>query len=309
MRLMRISQILEYYWLTKRRELSRHTYRDYSLTFKRLIEFMDDCQFAEITSLDIQKFLNWLCEEFEIGDKTLCNAWIALSSLWTWAEVELELPHVIRNYVPRPRFASNSPDPFSQEEVKALVKATTYTAEWSGRAGGQARSRRATAERERAIILVLVDTGLRVQELCDLTIADYDQKRQRLHVRHGKGDKGRFVILGDRACKAIWRYMASREKVRPNDPLFATKTDEHIERNNLRRMLQTIGENAGVTNVFPHRFRHTFAIQFLRNGGNVILLRELLGHRSLEMVMRYARVAEQDIEKAALHSPADHWRI
>jgi integrase/recombinase XerD len=306
---MRISQILVGYWLAKRRELSRHTYSDYTLTFRRFTEFMRDCEFASVTSTDVQRFLNWLCEEFELSDKTLCNAWIALSSLWTWAEIELEMAHVIRNRVSRPRFADNIPDPFTQEEIKVLVKAATHTAEWSGRAGGLARSRRATAERERAIILVLVDTGLRAQELCDLTIADYDQDRQRLHVRHGKHDRGRFVVLGDRACRALWRYLASREKTRPTDPLFATKTNEHLERNNLRRTLQIIGENAGVPNVYCHRFRHTFAIQFLRNGGNVIVLRELLGHRSLEMVMRYARVAETDIAAAARHSPADHWRV
>lgn len=74
-------------------------------------------------------------------------------------------------------------------------------------------------------------------------------------------------------------------------------------------MLNTIGKNAGVEKVYPHRFRHTFAIQFLRNGGNVALLKELLGHESIEMVMRYAKIAEQDIANAPAHSPADNWRL
>lgn len=58
-----------------------------------------------------------------------------------------------------------------------------------------------------------------------------------------------------------------------------------------------------------HRFRHTFAIQFLRNGGNLFVLKELLGHESLDMVMRYARIAEQDIEASVRYSPVDNWRL
>ncbi|TXG77464.1 integrase [Candidatus Dojkabacteria bacterium] len=62
-------------------------------------------------------------------------------------------------------------------------------------------------------------------------------------------------------------------------------------------------------NAHPHRFRHTFAITFLRNGGNIYLLKELLGHETLEMAMHYAKLAEQDIAKAGVHSPVDNWKL
>ena len=82
-----------------------------------------------------------------------------------------------------------------------------------------------------------------------------------------------------------------------------------MQRDNLRHTLQRIAERANVDNVYPHRFRHTFAITFLRNGGNVLLLKELLGHESLEMVMHYARIAEQDIDQGSDYSPADNWKL
>ncbi len=80
------------------------------------------------------------------------------------------------------------------------------------------------------------------------------------------------------------------------DPLFATQTGRPMRRDHLRNILAGLGREAQVENVHPHRFRHTFAITYLRNGGNVLELKELLGHSSLVMVMRYARLAEQDIE-------------
>jgi site-specific recombinase XerD len=74
-------------------------------------------------------------------------------------------------------------------------------------------------------------------------------------------------------------------------------------------LVNRIGDRAGVSNAHPHRLRHTFAVTFLRNGGNVKTLQELLGHESLEMVMLYVKLAEQDIDGAVKHSPVDNWRI
>ena len=306
---MRISQVLAKYWLFRGRDFSPHTRRDYTLTFDRLVEFMRDCEFSWVTSTDVSRFLNWLQDEYGVTDKTLSNVWAALSSLWTWAELELRTPHVIRGRVRQPRFHSVSPDSFTQEEIAAMVAASPFTAEWTGRAGGVAKSPNPFAERDRAIILTLADTGARAQELCDFIIEDYDRVRKRLYIRHGKGGKGRYVVVGVRTRDAINHYLETREKAQSNEPLFATKTNRHISRENLRRKLKRIGDNAGVYHVFPHRFRHTFAIQFLRNGGNLFVLKELLGHSQLDMVLRYARIADQDIAKAVEYSPIDGWEI
>jgi len=71
-----------------------------------------------------------------------------------------------------------------------------------------------------------------------------------------------------------------------------------------------IGANAHVAHVHPHRFRHTFAIMFLRNGGNVFELQRILGHESLDTVRTYLALADVDIARAQrAHSPADNWRL
>lgn len=83
-----------------------------------------------------------------------------------------------------------------------------------------------------------------------------------------------------------------------------------MSRDVLYRLLRRIGERGQVANVHPHRFRHTFAITYLRNGGDIFTLQTLLGHSTLDMVRHYARIAECDTERVhEIASPVDNWRL
>lgn len=139
-------------------------------------------------------------------------------------------------------------------------------------------SKRGTANRDRAILLVLLDGGIpRQRTMSPAGEERLDQKQGRLHIRKGKGSKGRFVYLGEAARKALWRYLASRQAP-PDAPLFVTWRGNHMDRNTLRDMIVHCAEHAGVTDANVHRWRHTFAINYLRNGGNVLELQRLMGH-------------------------------
>jgi integrase/recombinase XerD len=161
----------------------------------------------------------------------------------------------------------------------------------------------------------LIDTGVRATEFCEVVVSEVDLKTGRTKVAGkalGRDSKERIVYLGKSAKRAIWRYLQTRESRRTDDPLFATGPDERpFERNVLRRLLNRLGKRAGLAkSVYPHRFRHTFAINFLRNGGNVFELQDLLGHTSLKMVKRYAKIAQSDVEAAHRRaSPVDNWRL
>ena len=305
---MKLSAVLKGYWLDKELEFSPNTVKQYRYAFNHLIDFLGDAEFERITSDDIRRYLMWLRTEREVGKRTQQNYWITLSSLWTWAETELGVPHIIRGKVAKPTFTKKVIEPLTVDEVRRLLEVAAFTDEWMTATGKTTRSKRPTAERDKAIILMLLDTGIRASELCDLTIGDYDEKLGRFHIRHGKNDKARFVVAGKRTQRAIWRYLLRRPKAKQGDPLFATR-DGVMDRTNLYHTIKRLGDRAGITDAHPHKFRHTYAINFLRNGGNVKTLQEILGHESMDMVMNYVHLAEQDIDAAQRHSPADNWRL
>lgn len=316
---MTLNDALEGYWLTNRRNLSPATVDDYSRTFRRLHIYLSAHQLPlaieDITPAHVNAFLNHLAGR-GLSRKTQLNVWVALSSFWTWANNTLELPHIIR-HVPRPRPPRIQPQPYTADEIRRLLDAADYTAPWAGRVTGRpTRTRRATSLRDRAMMLVLLDTGMRASEICALRIDDYDRRAGKLVIRHGKGDKARVVYIGQATRQALWRYIQDRVRrrdntnIRPNEPLFATNTNQHMDRSQLLRMIRNCGQRAGVANVNVHRFRHTCAITMLRNGANALVVQEVLGHVDMSTIRIYVRIAEVDLEHAMrIASPVDIWRL
>lgn len=108
----------------------------------------------------------------------------------------------------------------------------------------------------------------------------------------------------------VWRYLAARKDTRPDDPLFASKMNRPMNRTKLAETFSNIGKRAGVPHLHPHRLRHTFAIMYLRNGGNAYSLQHMLGHSSLEMVKHYLQLAQVDIDNVHRRaSPVDNLRL
>ncbi|MEN6415838.1 MAG: tyrosine-type recombinase/integrase [Armatimonadota bacterium] len=186
--------------------------------------------------------------------------------------------------------------PFNPQQIDSLLKAAK-------------RSRH--AKRDEAIVLFLLDTGVRASELCNLRVHDLDMQGRRCRVL-GKGNKHRSVYFGKVAAKALWQYL--REEPRDDDSwLFlsdrGTKAGEGLTRSGLRQLIERLGITAKIqsTRCSPHTFRHTFAIEFLRGqGGNLFALKELLGHTSLTICNRYLALAQADLERQHRQcSPAD----
>ena len=141
--------------------------------------------------------------------------------------------------------------------------------------------------RNRAIVLVLLDTGVRASELIQVSLPDVDADRGWIKVA-GKGAKERVVRIGSTAQKAVWKYLMHRQES-AREHLWLTEEGKPLQVRGLQSFLDRMRTRAGITNArcSPHTFRHTFAVSYLRNGGNVFELQYLLGHSTLEMVKRY----------------------
>jgi integrase/recombinase XerD len=309
---MRLERALEGYWLAKKRDFSPATVRDYAGTFRRLVAHVGkDREVEKITARDINTLLNYMRDELELSRKTCLNAWIALSSFWTWAETELEIEHVIRKGVEKPKAKRPVIEPYTEAEVRALLAACDVGRGWDTVNNRRVESKRPTALRDKTMMLVMLDAGIRVSELCGLTVGDYKHKQGQLHVRHGKGDKERIIYIGDATRKYLWRYLNNeRDNANRTDPLFATREGKPLDRYAVQKMIARAGDRAGVSKAGPHRFRHTFAINALRNGMNLLEVKELLGHETLATVQIYAKLAAVDLQEAQRRSSvADRWGL
>jgi integrase/recombinase XerD len=154
-------------------------------------------------------------------------------------------------------------------------------------------------ERDTALVLFLLDSGVRASELCALTIGDVDAKTGAVMVRLGKGGKDRTCYIGARARRALLRYLLERPHHDPSAPLFPSLlTDGHLTANGLLLFCRRLGLRAGVPDCHPHKFRRTFAIESLRAGMDLVRLAALMGHSDLTMLRRYLALVEHDLAAA-----------
>lgn len=306
---MQLSQAIDGYFIVRRFRLAATTQENYRFAFNKLRDYFGaDKEFIDITANDIRAYLTHL-EAHGLSERSLHDTRIILSSLWTFAAEEFGAPQIIKS-VEAPTYIATEIVPFTQQEVQAILAAAEWTQVWNTSKGRHVRAKRPTWRRDVALITVLVDSGLRVSEAANLRIADYRQENGQLFVRRGKGKKQRSLYLGATAQRVLWRYLMSRDKVKPDDPIFCTREIKPLSRSYIGKLIGRCAANAGVQGAHPHRFRHTFAIQFLRNGGNVFELQRILGHAELDTVKIYLSIAQVDIERSQkANSPADNWRL
>jgi len=305
--------------------LSPRTLHNYDRYLRTWIEWAGDPPIGSVTAQGIRSYLAWLRTEYKphrfggntepLSGKTIRNVYMFLSSFFGWASVEFKIEDPTDRVQP-PRFQPKPIEPLTREEVQAMVHACelAHPAVTNGRKSFQMRRR--TRLRDVAVLMTLLDTGLRVSEVCALRIGDVDLKTGQVEIRHGprggaKGGKGRVVFLGKETRHYVWRYLASREsKGDLEAPLFAGAWDRPMTQNSLRLLVKSLAAKAGVRNCYPHKFRHTFAITYLRSGGDVFTLQALLGHSTLDMVRHYSMISRVDVADAHRRaSPVDNWRL
>ncbi len=197
----------------------------------------------------------------------------AVNTFVAWANAEAG--ETISAKAKLPTMARPVLDVLSREEVAAMEDA-------------------ASTERDKLIVRLLFETGMRLGELLALTGDDIQTTggRSVLVVRHGKGDRGRLVPLSPSLARRLGRYADHSRRDTRSDRLFlglkrraSTGEFEPLTSSGAEQMIHVLAESAGISKrVYPHLLRHSMATDFLRRGGNPILLQQILGHTSLTMI-------------------------
>ena len=220
----------------------------------------------------------------------------SIRAFWSWLVEEeiIESTPFSKLKIPKP--PKKIIAAFSPHQIESLLSVMNGSAE---------------GYRGAVIVLTLLDTGLRVNELINLKMGNVWLEDGLVKVL-GKGNKERLVPIGKQIRKLLWRYI---NQYRPEpalsklDNMFLTQDGRPLTKNRVDSIMKRYGLMAGLTGVrcSPHTLRHTFAINFLRNDGDVFSLQKILGHSSLEMTRRYCELANVDIKKAhAIASPVDN---
>jgi site-specific recombinase XerD len=221
----------------------------------------------------------------------------ALQSFWAWLMREDLVDDNPFDRIKIPRAPKKVIPVFTEEQLSQLFSVIDVTSE--------------CGQRDYTIIVTLLDTGIRCSELTGLSLADVNLESRLLKV-WGKGSKERLVPIGAKVQKAMWKYL-SRHRPEPAipryDQVFLTRDGRPLSKDRVEGIVEHYGIKAGITGVrlSPHTFRHTMAVTFLRNGGDIFSLQRILGHSQLEVLRGYVNLALSDISKAhRRNSPADN---
>ena len=151
--------------------------------------------------------------------------------------------------------------------------------------------------RMHAILSLLLDTGMRIGELEGISFEDIDFKQHHIKIT-GKGDKQRYVPFGVTTSRAILAWYNQFREEDGDDRLF------QMSQHSIAEGMKRLGRKVGIERLHPHLWRHTYAVRWLRNGGDVFSLQTVLGHSDLEITKVYIHLAQVDIEsKAPLGQP------
>ena len=275
-------------YLKIERGLSQNSISNYAFDIKKLIKFLETNEMIispiEIDHTTIQQFIYEVSKK--INAKSQARLISGLRSFFGYLVFEDYIKNNPLDHIESPRTGQKLPDTLSLDEINKLIGAVELTKEYNGVRIG---------ERDRTILETLYSCGLRVSELTNLKISDLFFDEGFIKVT-GKGDKQRFVPIGESTQKYITIYKDNvRSKINvqkeDNDTLFLNHRGKQLTRAMIFTIIKRLAEKIELNKIIsPHTFRHSFATHLLENGANLRAIQLMLGHESITTTEIYMHV-------------------
>lgn len=243
-----------------------------------LARFLEGQPIAQVSVNHLRAYLASL-QRAEMKASSIRTRATILSCFFNWCVQEGIIQANPMRRIRRPKRVCQPRPIFNEGELLAILAAAK-------------RSDKAT--RNKAMLYLLLDTGMRTSELMSLRRRDYDPARSMFSI-NGKGNKVRMVKMGARCRAALETHLESTDGRLWDISIWG-----------FRDMIHDLGERAGIK-ANPHKFRHTFANRFLDAGGTIDELQYLLGHSSISTTMIYAAAGQEEraLRSQVQHSPVD----
>jgi integrase/recombinase XerD len=212
----------------------------------------------------------------------LARTYGALRCFFGFLSRERLIPQNPFQLVEKPRMEKKLIRPLSTEQVKTMLAGIDH--------------KRFPLHTVWTVMVLILDTGLRISEVISLRTDQIDFEAGVLRVM-GKGGKERQVPFGTTSKQALWNYLARRGAVPDQGLFFVNRFGGKLCRIWVQHAMRRLARSVGImgVRVSPHTLRHTFAINYVRNGGDAFSLQRILGHSSLDMVKIYISLADQDV--------------
>lgn len=229
-----------------------------------------------VTEVGVFDIRVWLAKRQQSASLRTCENYRAyLSSFYNWMHREEIIQSNPMSKIKPIKYTEDAKQPFSQVDIDKLRNACKST-------------------RDRAIIELLLSSGLRASELSDLNRNDIDFDSSQINVRNGKGGKQRYTYMSDLCKEYLRKYLSDRKD--DSEWLFGTNYKTRMSVDTLESIIRRIGKRAGVENTHPHRFRRTFATTFAKREMDVRSIQMLMGHSSVETTMHYVSLSDEQVK-------------
>lgn len=287
-----MNHVLDYIsYLSSVRNYSENTIINYKIDLEEYIEYINkkNINLLKINYEDINPFLASLYEK-KYSKSTVRRKISAIRSFYKYLynnELIKKNPFL---FLSLPKKEKKLPRFVNYEDLDLILNTPNLETD--------------TGLRDRLILELLYGTGIRVSELCNIKINDIDYKNKSIRII-GKGDKERIVLFGQYCKEILDKYLKDTRpnliKEKNHDYLILSNSGLKINVATVQKILSDILKSASIKkNITPHVFRHTFATHLLNEGCDILTVKELLGHSSLDTTQIYTHVSNEKLRKVYL---------